>query len=74
MGAAGVNDVDAAPPIDIDRALIRAWSLAASHPELWREEVWPHICAVETARQEGEVDLRAEEELLRITGRLWAFT
>jgi hypothetical protein len=66
--------LDAAPPIQIDRALTRAWSLAVSHPDLWRKEVWPLIFAVETARQEGEADLRAEEELLGITGRLWAFT
>jgi hypothetical protein len=70
MGQAGVHGVD----VDIDRALIRAWSLAVSHPDLWREEIWPLIFAVENARQDGEVDPRAEEALLRITGRLWAFT
>ena len=61
-------------PLDIDEALMRAWSLADTHPALWRESVWLLIFRVETARQDGEVDLAAEEELRRIVADLWVFT
>jgi hypothetical protein len=51
-------------PLDLDEALMRAWSLADTYPALWRE----------SARQDGEVDLVAEDELRRIVADLWVFT
>ena len=62
------------PPMEIDEALARAWSLAESKPTFWREAIWPLIFRIETSRQSGEVDVEAEGKLLRIAGDLCIFT
>jgi hypothetical protein len=47
----------------VPTVLQSAWSFAERDLALWKTELWPLIFRVETAHQEGDSDVYAEDEL-----------